>query len=150
MSTCNRLDLQTLQKDKIERQLGSVSPVSNNAIIGLDQYLEQLMIQQNRQLVTDEPVEFLRNNQLKFIKNTGKLPIILEEMIEYTPNLVKENRRMSTCNRLDLQTLQKDKIERQKDSQVHCHLFPTNPSLFWINTQNNDREELAVSYRSTS
>ena len=34
------------------------------------------------------------------------LPIILEELIEYTSNFLQENRRMSTCNhRLDLQTL---------------------------------------------
>ena len=45
-----------------------------------------------------------RNNRLKF-KTAGKLPIILEESIEYTQNSVKGNRRMSTCNRLDLQTL---------------------------------------------
>jgi hypothetical protein len=41
------------------------------------------MIGENRQLVTNEPVE-LRNNRLKF-KIAGKLPIILEEFIEYTP-----------------------------------------------------------------
>ena len=41
------------------------------------------MIGENRQLVTNEPVE-LRNNQLKF-KTTRKLPIVLEEFIEYTP-----------------------------------------------------------------
>ena len=46
----------------------------------------------------------LRNNRLKF-KTTGQLPIILEEFIEYTPILMKENRTMSTCNRLDLQIL---------------------------------------------
>ena len=43
------------------------------------------MIGENRQLVTDEPVE-LRNNRLKF-KTGGKLPIILEEFLEYTPIL---------------------------------------------------------------
>ena len=37
----------------------------------------------NRQLVTNEPVEF-EVNGLKF-KIAGKLPIILEEFIEYTP-----------------------------------------------------------------
>ena len=34
------------------------------------------MIGENRQLVTNEPVE---------VKTAGKLPIILEESIEYTP-----------------------------------------------------------------
>ena len=46
----------------------------------------------------------LKNDRLKF-KTIGKLPIILEECIEYTPIVMKENRRMSTCNRLDLITL---------------------------------------------
>ena len=46
----------------------------------------------------------LRNDRLK-LKTAGKLPIILEESIEYTSILIKENQRMSTCNRLDLQTL---------------------------------------------
>ena len=46
----------------------------------------------------------LRNNRLKF-KNSGELPITLEEFIKYSPFFIKENRRMSTCNRLDLQTL---------------------------------------------
>jgi hypothetical protein len=46
----------------------------------------------------------LRNNRLKF-KAAGKLPIILEEFIRIYPNLIKENWRMSTCNRLELPTL---------------------------------------------
>ena len=33
-----------------------------------------------------------------------KFADLLEEFIEYTPILVKEDRRMSPCNRLDLQT----------------------------------------------
>ena len=41
------------------------------------------MIGENRQLVPDEPLEF-ENNWLKF-KIVGKLPIILEESIEYIP-----------------------------------------------------------------
>ena len=41
------------------------------------------MIGENRQLVTDEPVEFA-NNRLK-LKATRKLPIILEEFMEHTP-----------------------------------------------------------------
>ena len=45
------------------------------------------------------------------MKTAGKLPIIQEEFIEEDrrrrryPNLIKENRGLSTCNRLDLQTL---------------------------------------------
>ena len=44
------------------------------------------------------------NNRWKF-KTAGKLPTILKGFIEYTPNFIKENRRMSTCNWLHLQTL---------------------------------------------
>ena len=36
--------------------------------------------------------------------SVGKLPIVLEEFRIY-PTTMKENRRVSTCNRLDLQTL---------------------------------------------
>jgi hypothetical protein len=39
------------------------------------------MIGENRQLVANEPVE-LGNNQWKFVKTAGKLPIVLEEFIE--------------------------------------------------------------------
>ena len=46
----------------------------------------------------------LRDNWLKF-KTAGKSPVILEKNPRIYPNLMKETRRMSTCNRLDLQTL---------------------------------------------
>ena len=43
------------------------------------------MIGEDRQLVADEPVEFEKyGNRLKS-KTAGGLPIILEEIIEYTP-----------------------------------------------------------------
>ena len=46
-----------------------------------------------------------RNNWLK-LENSGELPIILEESIEYTSNEWKRNRKLSTCNhRLDLESL---------------------------------------------
>jgi hypothetical protein len=62
----------------------------------------QRMIGENWQLITNEPVD-LRNNWLK-LKTAEKLLIISEIFIEYTSGLIKENRRMSTCKRLDLQT----------------------------------------------
>ena len=48
----------------------------------------------------------LRNNRLKF-KTSRELPVIWEESIEeYTSNEWKQNRKiMSTCNRLDLESL---------------------------------------------
>ena len=42
------------------------------------------MIGENRQLVTNKPRLSLKNNRLKF-KTAGNLPIISEEIIEYTP-----------------------------------------------------------------
>ena len=45
----------------------------------------------------------LRNNWLKF-KTAGKSPTILEEFYRIYPNLIKENRRMSTFNQLGVQT----------------------------------------------
>ena len=47
----------------------------------------------------------LRNDRLKLIKTAGILPIVLEEFCRTYPDLIKENRRMSTCNRLDSRTL---------------------------------------------
>ena len=44
------------------------------------------------------------HNRLKF-KTSGYLPIILEESIKYTSNEWKQNRKMSTCNQLDLESL---------------------------------------------
>ena len=46
----------------------------------------------------------LRNKWLKF-KTAGKLPIILEEFMEYTPIYWRKTGGCPTCNRLDLQTL---------------------------------------------
>ena len=58
-------------------------------------------------------------NRLKF-KTAEKLPIILEEPMEYTPILIiKENRRMPTCNRLELQTLGSQPI-MPKNLPDHC------------------------------
>ena len=50
----------------------------------------------NRQLVTDEPVEV--QDCTKITNHSGGIHRIY-------PNVIKENRRMSACNRLDLQTL---------------------------------------------
>ena len=54
------------------------------------------MIRKNQHLVTDEPVE---------VQDCMKTTDHFRGIYRIYPNLVKENRRMSTCNRLDLQTL---------------------------------------------
>ena len=54
------------------------------------------MIGENRQLVTDEPVE---------VQDCRKITGHFRGIYRIYPNLIKENPRISTCNRLDLQTL---------------------------------------------
>ena len=54
------------------------------------------MIGENRQLVADEPIE---------VQECRKITGHLEEFVVYTPILKIKNRRMSTYNRLVLQTL---------------------------------------------
>ena len=54
------------------------------------------MIGENRQLVTNEPVE---------VHKCRKITDRFRGFYRIYPNLIKGNRRMSTCNRLDLQTL---------------------------------------------
>ena len=58
----------------------------------------------NRRLVIDEPVE-LEKWPVE-VQDFRKSPIILEESVEYTSNeWQQQNRKMSTCNRLDLESL---------------------------------------------
>ena len=54
------------------------------------------MIGENRQSVTDEPVE---------VQDCRKITDHFRGIYSVYPNLIKKNRRMPTCNRLDLQTL---------------------------------------------
>ena len=61
------------------------------------------MIEENRQLVTDEPVEF--EKQLVEVQDCMKLTDHFRGIYRIYPNLIKENRRMSTYNWFDLQTL---------------------------------------------
>jgi hypothetical protein len=61
------------------------------------------MIGENRQLVTYEPVEF--EILPVEVQDYKKLTDHLRGIYKIYLNLIKENRRMSTCNLLDLQTL---------------------------------------------
>ena len=61
------------------------------------------MIRENRRLVTNEPVEF--EKQPVKVQDYRKITNHLRGIYGIYPNLVKENRRMSTCNQLDSQTL---------------------------------------------
>jgi hypothetical protein len=63
------------------------------------------MIGEDRQLVADDRLKF---------RTAEKLLIILRGIYRIYPNLTKENRRMSTCNRLNLQTLGSQPVYAQK------------------------------------
>ena len=54
------------------------------------------MIRENRQLVTNAPVE---------VEDSMKITDWFRGIYRIYPNLIKEDRRMSTCNWLNLQTL---------------------------------------------
>ena len=62
------------------------------------------MIGENRQLVTDEPDEF-EKQPVEVQDYCRKITDHYRGISRIYPNLMKENRRMSTCNQLDLQTL---------------------------------------------
>jgi hypothetical protein len=74
------------------------------------------MIRENRQLVTDEPVAFE-------VQDRWKITDHFRGIYGIYPNLIKENRRMSTCNRLDLQTL-------GSQPMIYAQIYPQ--SLVWI------------------
>ena len=61
------------------------------------------MIRENRQLVTYEPVEF--EKYPVEVQDCRKITDHFRGIYRIYLNLIKENRRMSTRNRLDLQTL---------------------------------------------
>ena len=76
------------------------------------------MIGENGQLVTDEPVEF--ENKLVEVQDCRKTTDQFEGIYRIYPNLIKEYRRMSTCNRLDLQTLGSQPATMLKNLTDHC------------------------------
>ena len=68
------------------------------------------MIRENRQLVTTEPVE---------VQECRKITDHLIGIYRIYPNLIKEYRRMSACNRFDLQTLGSQSV-MPKNLPDHC------------------------------
>ena len=80
----------------LELQLVTVTEFDH--FVNLTLILLQTMIRENRQIVTNEPVEFEEH------------PVEFQDVRKITDHFrgihrIKENQRMSTCNRLDLQTL---------------------------------------------
>jgi hypothetical protein len=88
--------------------------------------LSQAMIGENRQLVTNEPVELsLRINRLKF-KTSGELPITLEEFMEHTSN---QYRKTEGCQydlkprRRETQPARTTRIFAEVSKLVNCVQF---------------------------
>ena len=77
------------------------------------------MIKENRQFVTNEPVEFEKKpvEAQDYRKFTGHFN---RRIYRIYPDLKKENLRLSTCNRLDLQTLGSQLIMMPKNLHDHC------------------------------
>ena len=74
----------------------------------------------------------LKNNWLKFT-TAGKLLVVYEESLEYIPNLIKDNRRMSACNRLDLQTLGSQPVAcLQRHAKMENFYHATHPGVHSI------------------
>ena len=77
------------------------------------------MIRENRQLVTNEPVEF--EKQLVEVGDCRKITDDIKGIYRRIyPDLITENRRMSTCNLLDLQTRGSQPISMPKNLPNHC------------------------------
>ena len=91
MTTCNWLDMQTLGSQPV---MPKTFPDHCNEGQGAGRTNSELQ----RNWLS------LRINRLKF-KTAGELLIVLEEFIEQASNELKQNQRMSTCNRLDLESL---------------------------------------------
>ena len=90
------------------------------------------MIGKNWQLVTNEPVEFEKQPvEVQDCRNITHLFRGFYRRIY--PNLIKENRRMSTCNRLDLQTLGSQPIIMPKNLPDHWLSLIVNqsPAATW-------------------
>ena len=77
------------------------------------------MIRENRQLVTYEPVEFVK--EPVEVQDCRKITDHFRGIYRiYYPNLIKENRRMSTSYRLDLQTLGSQLVIMPTILPNHC------------------------------
>jgi hypothetical protein len=81
------------------------------------------MIGENRQLVPDELVEFEKHPV--DVQDCRKITDHFRGIYRIHPNPIKENRRMSTCNRLDLQTLgsQPTMSKNLPDHWLHVDIF---------------------------
>ena len=79
--------------------------------------LLEAMIGESRRLVTNEPVEFEKSPVE--VQDCRKITDHFRGIYRIYPNLIKENRRMSTYNRFDLRTLGSQEI-MSKNLPNHC------------------------------
>ena len=103
------------------------------------QHLET-MIGENRQLVTNEPVEF--KEKLIEVQECRKFTDHFRRICRiYHPNSITENRRMSTCNRLDLQHSRPGYYAQQSPRSMLAK--------FWANAafESNEWGEPTATYR---
>ena len=84
------------------------------------------MIGENRHLVTNKPVEFKK--ELVEVEDWMKITDHFRGIYRMYPNLMKENRRISTCNQLDLQTLG-SQLVKSKNSPITIADIVTNISI---------------------
>ena len=77
----------------------------------------------NRQLVTNKPVEFEKQPVEVVQDYCRKITDHVRGIYGTYPNLIKEKRRMSTCNRLDLQTLGSQPVIMPKRLPDHWVYF---------------------------
>ena len=85
------------------------------------------MIGENRQIVTNEPVEF--EKQPVEVQDCRKDTDHSKGIHSLYPKLMKENRRLSTCNQLDLQILGSQPV-MPKNLPDHW-TYPLNTKTFW-------------------
>ena len=86
-------------------------------------YPSDTMIMENWQLVVDKPVE---------VQDCKKFTDHFKGIYRIYPNLIKENRKMSTCHRLDLQIL-RSQLVMPKNLPAHYH------TLRAASAQNNSK-----------
>ena len=92
------------------------------------------MIGENRQLVTNEPVEF--EKEAVEVQVCRKITGCFRGIYRIHPDLIKENRRMSTRNRSDLQTLGSQPV-MPKNLPDYCML----PSDLWTEENSITQEQ---------
>ena len=93
------------------------------------------MIAENRQLITNEPFEF-EEKRLE-VQDCKKFIDHYRGIHRKYPNLKKENRRLSTLNCLDLQTLGSQPIMLPKNIPDHCS---NTISKTWLKIQREDND----------